>query len=258
MREETSDFPLIDSKIDCTFKKIFAGNQAEKKVVLIAFLNALLEEKITAIVTINLPENKLSIMDLKVKTACDAYIDVEIHVRNVEHYRNRSLYYKSTLISEKIAEGETYYKLKKCISINVLNFNLLQETEAYHTVFKETRSIGDIEIHYLEMQKLLGQEPLTPLAEWLYFIRDVDVEEKQNALTKIKQRNKMIKLADAILHSESNEPYRLSSNQHLMRNVQSIAKEEIAIKMSLEGMELPLITKITGLDEEQIRLIIRN
>lgn len=256
MREVTSYFPLIDAKIDCTFKKIFVGNQAENKMVLISFLNVLLEEKITAIVTVNSPKNKLSIIDMKVKTACEAYIDVEIQVRNVEHYRNRSLYYKSTLNSEKVAEGETYYKLKKCISINVLNFNLLQETDAYHTVFKETRSIGDVETHYLELQKLLGQEPLTPLEEWLYFIRDVDVKEKQNILTKIKQRNKMIKLADAIMHSENNVPYCLSSDQHLMRNAKKTAKEEIVIKMSLEGMELPLITKITGLGEEQIRLII--
>lgn len=258
MQEETSDFPLIDAKVDCTFKKIFAGNQAENKVVLIAFLDTILEEKITAIITINSPKGNLSTMEMKVKTASDAYIDVQIQVRNVAHYRNRSLYYKSTLNSEKIAEGETYYKLKKCVSINLLNFNLLQETKAYHTVFKETKSIGDIEIHYLELQKLQVKEPLTPLAEWLYFIRDVDVEDKKNLLTTIKQRNKIIKMADTILHSEINHPYRLTSDEYLIYGDQKTAKEEIAIKMSLEGMGLPLITKITGLGEEQIRQIIEN
>ncbi|WP_112181986.1 Rpn family recombination-promoting nuclease/putative transposase [Paraliobacillus zengyii] len=256
MSEKVSEYMLLDSKTDYIIKKIFAGKQPENKIILVAFLQTILEEKITAIININVTEDKLSKITMKVKTELDEYIDVELQVRNVDHYRNRSIYYKSSLYSEKVAEAETYYKLKKCVFINILNFNLLQETEDYHSVFKERKSIRDIEVHYLELQKLNVQEPLTPLAEWLFFIRNLEVED---TLYKIKQRNKIIKMADAMLHSDIvTDFYRISPEQYEINSVKKTMKEEIAIKMIFEGMDSPLITKITGFDEKEIRLIKEN
>jgi len=169
--------PLMDPKVDFAFKQIFAGNQVESKIVLLAFLNTVLAEQnddlITDIVYLNpytektYAEDKQSIMDIKVRTQADEFINIEIQVRHSDHFRKRSLYYWSTLYGEQIVEGEAYYKLKKCIVINILNFNLLQETTHYHSVFTAQEKannfplIDDFEIHYLELPKLKMSDSLS-------------------------------------------------------------------------------------------------
>lgn len=245
MRESRSVFSLIDPKIDFTVKQIFAGDRIESKIVLIAFLNAVLEAEneivITDIVYLN-PyteknhlDNKQSILGIKVKTQAKEYIDIEMRVRNIDHYRKRSLYY--TLYGEQISESDAYYNFKKYIVINLLNFNLLQETEAYHSIFRAKdmgrgcELIDNLEIHYLELPKLKAIEQLTTLEEWLFFIRDAGKEEKHDLLNQIKQKNEMIDLADDILHQVSQNEYaRVTYQEHWKCHLNRFSSEQYYIE----------------------------
>jgi len=294
---------LMDPKIDFAFKQIFAGNNKESKIVLIALLNAILdrhdEECITDIVYLNpytdkpYEDAKQSILDIKVKTAEGELIDVEVQIRNTDNYRKRSLYYWSSLYGEQIVEGEAYYKLNPCIVINIMNFNLLEETEHYHSVFDiRERSMGfqlvdDLEIHYLELPKLsdaMDETNLSSLEEWLIFIRDAANGEKREIIEAIRNRNEVIDMAGKILARASADELaraayqqrrkwyldRVSSEKYLLHKgieegrAKGIeegrveGKKEIAKKLLAMDLPIDSIEAATGLNLQEIEAIRNN
>ena len=172
--------------IDFAFKFIFGSEQ--NKDILIDFLNATLQgdEKITDITLLdpfNLKEHsddKLSILDVKAQLDNGAFVNVEVQLLNQRDMKNRTLYYWSKLYSGQLSESENYFKLKKTIAINILNFVLLNETKNYHTTYhlredKEGFRLTELmEIHMIEIPKLIdSKENLDDkLVEWLLFLED--------------------------------------------------------------------------------------
>lgn len=223
MRKEQK-YPLMDPKIDFAFKQIFAGNNKESKMILIDLLNAILglkgKEKIEKILYLNpytgkkYKESKESIMDIKVKTQDQELIDIEMQIQNVDNYRKRSLYYWSQMYTTQLEEGEAYYKLKKCIVINILDFDLLKETRKYHSTFtikeknENFKLLDDLEIHYIELTKYpepKNTENLTKLEEWIIFIKYAADENKRAMIEEIKKRNEVIGMAEKILNELSQD-----------------------------------------------------
>lgn len=83
--------------------------------------------------------------------------------------------------------GQAYEELKKCIVINIMDFNLIYENPHYHSLFRimeKDRGIellDDLEIHYLELVKLDESQDINemdPLEEWLIFIKDAANDKK--------------------------------------------------------------------------------
>ena len=247
-------FKLMDPKIDFAFKQIFAGNSRESKIVLIALLNAILDrdedERITDIVYLNpytdkpFEDAKLSIMDIKVKTSGGELVDIEIQIRNTDNYRKRSLYYWSAMYGEQIVEGESYFELNPCIVINILDFNLIKENEHYHSIFeiRERRLgfqlVGDLEIHYLELNKLTDYADaagLTTLEEWLIFIKEAANAEKRELIETIKKRNEVIAMAEEILaHASADELARAAYQQRRKWYLDRVSSEKYLIKHGIE------------------------
>ncbi len=251
---------LMDPKVDFAFKQIFAGNTKESKLALIHLLNAILglqgDNKITDIVYLNpyndkhYEDDKQSIMDIKVKTGTQELIDIEIQIRNADDYRKRSLYYWSTMYGEQIVEGEAYYNLKKCIVVNIMNFNLLSESGDYHNVFniieknKGFLLLDDLEIHYIELKKLyqkgdINIDSLNTLEQWLLFIKDGGNEEKEDLIKLIRQRNEVIDMAGEILEKVSqDEKARAMYQQRRKWHLDKVSSEKYLLhKGREEGIE---------------------
>ena len=271
---------LMDPKIDFAFKQIFAVNSQESKTVLMALLNAILDrdedEQITDIIYLNpytdkpFEDAKQSIMDIKVKTSAGQLVDIEIQIRNTDNYRKRSLYYWSTMYAEQIVAGESYFELNPCIVINILDFNLIRENEHYHSVFdiRERRRgfqlVGDLEIHYLELNKLSGYADatdLTTLEEWLIFIKDAANVEKRELIETIKKRNEVIAMAEKILARASADEFaRAAYQQRRKWYLDRVSSEKYLIKQGIEQggkiKALDIARKMLSLDftEEQISL----
>jgi predicted transposase/invertase (TIGR01784 family) len=276
----------MDPKIDFAFKQIFAGKQKESKIVLISLLNAILDRKdqeaITDIIYLNpytdkpYEDAKQSILDIKVKTAEEELIDIEIQIRNIDNYRKRSLYYWSTMYGEQIIEGEAYYELNPCIVINIMDFNLLDETDRYHSIFEiRERNLGfqlvsDLEIHYLELRKLAEEvdiNNLTTLEEWLIFIRDAAKKEKRELIETIRKRNEVIDMAEKILARASADEMaraayqqrrkwyldKVSSEKYLLMKGREEGREEVAKAALRKEMPIEIISEITGLTIEDIK-----
>lgn len=181
---------LLDPRVDIVFKRIFGSEH--NKDVLLAFLNSTFREAgeppLTEIVLLNPyteadgPNDKQSIMDIKAKTATGEMLNIEMQLFNPYHMEKRTLFYWSEMYYHQIPKGTNYNKLKKCVTINILDYSCLPN-DRYHSVFhlREDHTgiplLDDIEIHVIELGKL--NEHAVPLdanglVNWLLFLKGVD------------------------------------------------------------------------------------
>ena len=98
--------------------------------ILEGFLSELLGEDITILEILESESNKESKsdkfnrVDLKVKNDKDELIIIEVQYDREYDYLQRILYGTSRVITEHQEEGDTYATLVKCISVNILLFDL--------------------------------------------------------------------------------------------------------------------------------------
>ena len=166
---------LIDLKIDYGFKLIF-GREGQEPL-LAAFLNAILKppagKQIQSLSYTN-PElskdnadDKESSLDIRVVTEDQRQINIEIQLKNEHNMAKRSLYYWAKLYSRQLHENMAYEQLNSTITINILNFNYLKETDEFHSAFhlyeqkKQFLLTDALAMHFIELPKLrkkCGQE----------------------------------------------------------------------------------------------------
>ncbi|OTX43960.1 ATPase, partial [Bacillus thuringiensis serovar shandongiensis] len=108
-------------------------------------------------------EDKLSILDISATLNTGTKVNVEIQLNNNHDMIKRSLYYWGRLYSSQLQKGMPYSSLHKTITINLLNFVMFPEYEAFHTTGilwnqqQQTLLSDDIEVHIVEIPKLLQQ-----------------------------------------------------------------------------------------------------
>lgn len=281
---------LVNILIDFAFKRVFAGNGEESKIILKDFLNSLLELKsgnrIQEIVYLNpfndrkTEKDKLSIMDIKVETENKERIDIEVQINDVDDYRKRSLFYWSKLYPETLKKGEPYYNLKKSIVISIVNFDLIKESKKYHSIFKIKEKdenyifSDDLELHYIELCKFntpINLNELNDLEEWITFLKecgnensDEIIEELCNRKEEIKVATKMIRelSADELAYEEyqAREKYwhdELSKKAYAEHKLKLATEKAIAEGMEKgieQGLEQGLEQGIQqGIEEEKIK-----
>lgn len=207
----------MDLKVDYAFKLLF-GTQ-ENEPILRAMLNALLklpkDDRIASLTILNselLREHetdKASVLDIYARTEKDEYINIEIQVADKYDMKKRTLYYWSRIFSSQLKKGSlSYAEMKKTITINILDFDLLQETDRYHSTFRlyedeEKFLLTDVlEVHFVEMPKLLQlwEEQAISLVEnekerWLLMLEADDREDIRRELEAIALKDPVMKKA---------------------------------------------------------------
>ncbi|RKQ34767.1 Rpn family recombination-promoting nuclease/putative transposase [Oceanobacillus halophilus] len=186
---------LMDLKVDYAFKQLF-GNEKNKEITVV-FLNAILQrtgrDRIKDISFQNVEsggeyaDDKQSRLDLLVVTNADEWINVEIQFTNQYDMVKRSIYYWSGVYRQPLQKSMSYKELRPVIAINILNFNLFQETKKFHTTYhlyedeENFRLTNVMEFHFIEMEKLIKdwkEDRLDPwnnvLARWLLMLGMVD------------------------------------------------------------------------------------
>lgn len=176
---------LLKPSIDFVFKRIFGVE--ENKDVLLDFLNAVFESAnepgVTEIEILNpyldktTVYDKMSVLDIKARTASGTLINIEIQLRDQQDMEKRSLYYWARMYGSQLVQGEIYRSLCRTVTINILGFNYI-DNDRYHNTFhlREDNTglilTDDIEIHMIELQKLreiaVGQE--RKLVRWTLFL----------------------------------------------------------------------------------------
>ena len=217
---------LLKPLNDLVFKALFGREERESKIILMDFLNKLLklkgENSIKEIVYLNpfniqeFDRDKSSILDIKARTENGERINVEVQLNNTDDFRKRSLYYWSKMYAETIKKGENYISLKKSIVINLLDFNLIDETKRYHTEYKIIEKeegfelTDDLEIHYIELKKFEKKiekeenlKELEGIELWLIFIKKTGEEGTEELIEKLAERSEEIKMAKEMLEKVS-------------------------------------------------------
>lgn len=273
---------LLNPQIDFVFKKIFGTEK--NKPILINFLNAVIKPT-TPIKDVEIKNNdidkdfiedKFSRLDVKATTSNKEHINIEIQVKNEYNMIQRTLYYWSKIYSEQIQNRDNYSKLERTVCINILNFKYLKN-DKYHNAYrlKEITSNEELtdlqEIHFIELPKFneIGNkeyvenvEEMDALEKWLEFL----VEPESNTVRQLELSNEEIKLAKSELYrlsmdSKEREQYNMREKAiydriSALENAEAKGKRESkleVVKESLsQGLEISLISKITGLSEEEI------
>ena len=172
---------------DFLFKAVF-GQESNKKLT-ICLLNALLQleglKQITEIEILNpfnlqnYKEDKLSILDTRVKDAMGNYYNIEMQVRNEEDFIKRFSYYLSKLYSNQLQNNEPYNDLKPAIGIAILGYDLFPQSNRIDEQFlfknQENSIIFDdfMVMHFIGLTKLSQNKPIkemTRFEKWVYLL----------------------------------------------------------------------------------------
>ncbi len=129
---------------------------------------------------------KQGILDVLLEWNDDTKINIELQVRMQDDWDKRNLFYLAKMFTDDLRVGEHYERLKKCICISLVDFNLSDRPE-YHSVYrlrdKDGHDFSDVlEIHTIELKKELDDGAV---AEWVRFFNvkneeDLDMMNTRN------------------------------------------------------------------------------
>jgi predicted transposase/invertase (TIGR01784 family) len=173
----------LNPKVDFAFKKLFGSE--ENKDILISFINSILsdEEQVKDIELrnpynlANYKKDKMSILDIKAVDEKGIWYDIEMQLSDQVFYEKRAFYYWAKVYSDQLEGGYDYDKLRKTISINILDFNYLDEKD-FHNVYKvynkdSKKELSSVfEMHFIELNKFKKdfKDVKTTLDRWVAFL----------------------------------------------------------------------------------------
>lgn len=237
--------------------------------------------------------DKFNRVDLKVRNSKQEIIIIEIQYDREYDYLQRMFYGVSKAVVEHIKENESYASITKVISINILYFDLGSGTDY---IYKgATRFIGLHNQDVLELnekQKQLFQkdsiESLYPeyylikinrfndiakdtLDEWIYFLKNEEIKENFTAkgIKEAEEKLNIMKLPEdeqkAYAHYKEDLHYQASMFESSFGDGYNEGKAEgiteatknIALNLAKEGTAIEIITKVTGLQESEIKQILQ-
>jgi len=249
---------------DYVFKRIFGkqGNESILKDFLIAVLELPIEE-IEIIKDAHLDrtvvDNKSGILDIKATLNNKIIVNIEMQVRNQHNMIDRSLYYWSNLYSSNLYKKQNYRDNNKTITINILMFNIFKEGP-YHEKCMIRRNYNneilteDLEMHFIQIPKCKKEDIKTKLDKWVQFIGNISKEGVDIAMKENEEIRKAQEELEYLTGDEEEKRLAELREKAIRDEVTNIhgTKRDIAKKMKEEKMNIETISRITGLDKEEI------
>ena len=270
------------------FVRYLLGSE-DNKDILIDFINAVFTQKghelVVEIELLNpfnlrsIRESKESILDLKAKDKTGRWINIEIQIDNDNSYANRSLYYWAKSYAGQLKSGEDYEDLNPAVCINLLDFEIFPQLPGYHSCFHITEKdqpeyilSSHLQIHFIELPKNQLKnvtQVKDGLDRWCYYFENEGTMEEEE-MTVLLKDNQAIGKAHKVYRdftanselmdmAEAREKW-LKDVATKLRHAEARGQEEgikinsreNARKMIEEGLNIPLIARITGLTEKEI------
>ena len=269
----SSDKNIVKLKLDVIFKKMFANKKNEN--TLKKFLESVLElpeNSITNIVMDNvelLPEDiddKFSRLDILMNVG-NKQINIEMQVCNEKEFESRTLFYWAKLYSGSLKSGGKYSDLPQTICINIINFNMFEDTEEFHSHFQimeknRHKLLTDkMAIHFFELKKINKKpDKDNKMQLWMQLIN----AETEGELEMLEQTNvKEIQEAVLILRemSADEKMKELARRRELALHDRitdiEVSREEGRKEGKIEERN-SIISKMrkSGMTEEQIQMIL--
>ncbi|PRR81743.1 Rpn family recombination-promoting nuclease/putative transposase [Clostridium vincentii] len=273
---------IMSPKYDFVFKYIF-GNEKHKDL-LIALLSDILvisEEEFDGIEIINnelikeFKEDRKGILDVRVRTKLGKQIDVEIQILPTEYMAERTMFYWSKMYTSQIKPGDTYDKLKKCVTINIEDFKctpIKKLYSSYHLTEDESgyRLTDILEVHFLEIPKLfdkdIERDENDPIVQWMEFLdakskgviemlaeKNKDIKKAYDLLQIISKDEKARILYESRQAEISDQLTRIKSAEEKGREKGKLeGKIEDAISFLQLGVNEEIVARGTGLSVEKV------
>ena len=175
-----NDFIMLPT-VDVCFKKLMS-NPAVRKGFISSLLGVDPEtiRETTLLPTIlpqDYPDDKLGILDVRIRMDDGRQIDMEMQVAYFEYWDERILFYLSKIFTDQLKKGDPYENLKQCIHVSILDFTRFEDDEQYFRTitFCDTKTGKE----YTDLMKILILElPKLPeslktgnnLVKWMRFL----------------------------------------------------------------------------------------
>lgn len=285
---------LLDPKCDIVFKAIFTHGE-NGRTALLGFLNAVLGfpigQRVSKIEYLNthvygmFGNQKKPVMDIMVRTEDGQLINIEMQVEKKDNFFHRTQHYLACMLHDQSISGEVYNKLKRCIAINILDYDLGTGLSEFHSCYRfhETTLLKPLpfpltEIHFIELPKLKeyidGVMPANILERWAFYFKDLPGNRYPEILAQILKDEKDIHMAEeARIKVSLMEKFLYSYRSYQRakwdeRSYIDYAREqglaeglaegqqqkqlEIARQLVKEGMPAEFIIRVTGLTGDEI------
>ena len=227
-------------------------------------------------------------MDIQATLGNGLIINIEMQVEDEHNIEKRSEIYASKTISRHFQKGGKYQDCKQVIMINILDFNLFGFEEYVSNAIivldkhRDYKIDSIVETYYIELPKFRKSKPNmnNKLDQWLTFLDDENKEEIEMA----EKKNKILKDAKIELGylTGEEEVRRLAELRDKWESDWNSSMEwarvegraegktegkaegkaekqrEIAKAMLNEKIPIKVISKTTGLTEEEIEKIKNN
>jgi predicted transposase/invertase (TIGR01784 family) len=270
---------FVDVKNDVAFRKIF-GNE-NKKVILISFLNAVLDlegqsrvKEVTLLNPFQLPRiagEKSSIIDVRATDEKGLTFIVEMQVAEPAGFDKRVLYYTSKDYAGQINSGEDYPLLRPVFFIGILDFNYFSGKNylSSHLIVDEDTGeciFSDMRFRFIELKKFnkKGHELKSIIDKWTFFIKnadelevipsDVDDEGLKEAYEEAAQHNWSKEAYDAYIYSGIRE----QDDRGRIEMAEQKRVERVVIQMHKYNIPLGIIASSVELSEQDVQKIIDN
>ena len=179
----------IDPKVDYAFKRVYG--RPENSDVLTSILEAVLAgtefDSITELEILNpfndreTADDKLSIVDVRARQKSGELFNVDMQLFAYKEMTPRLLYYWAVSYAEQLGKGHDYSELKPTIVICFADYDVFPGHQGFHSRFqlldRDGRTLcSHLEIHILELPKFPADpnSVVTPLDQWLFFLRKAD------------------------------------------------------------------------------------
>ena len=185
---------IVFLKYDDNFKQLFLNEEVRRY-----FISDALGIPVEEIRSVRLANTflwkqfrwqKQGILDVLLELNGDSRVNIELQIKMLAYWDKRSIFYVSKLFSENMRVGQDYTKLKRCVCISILGFNL-DENPKYHRIYRLRDEDGEeysdlIEIQVIELNKLLNGQ--SRMDNWIRLFNAKTKEELDMLEAKTKNR----------------------------------------------------------------------
>lgn len=189
---------MITLKEDFMVKALFSS----KEIILKQFISDVLSIPMEEIRSVRIANpylrkkyyrHKQGILDILLFLNEDRKINIELQVKIQKEWRKRNLFYLAEMYTEDLQIGEDYGRLRKCICISILDFNLT-DSPTCHTSYRLRDTEGNEfsdqwELHTIELCKSL--EKGSRVCEWVSLFNAKTEGELDMILSKTKNEGIM-------------------------------------------------------------------
>lgn len=183
---------LVSLKYDYAFRELLSHESIRKQ-----FISDVTGIPLENIKTVRLTtpylwkryqKQKQGILDIAVILNDNARIDIELQIHPQNYWLERNLFYLAKMYTDDLKVGQRYDRLRKCITISILDFELIPGKK-YHSTYtlkdKAGKELTDLfELHFIELRK--ETVPGDAVGEWIQLINaknseELDMIKTQNA-----------------------------------------------------------------------------